>query len=99
MKIYWSLASVPELALLPKAERNHIWRLAYRQSFRNIVTWLALALCGICAGLGSLIGDRLGYGLLGSMIGGGMGGFIFGQISIYTALPFIRTAVRQRNGV
>jgi dolichol kinase len=97
MKIYWTLSSVPELAALPQSERKQIWRSAYLKSFRNKYTWLGLLICGVCAGLGSLIGDQFHHGIIGAGVGGGIGGFISGQISTRTALPFIRMAIIQRN--
>ena len=97
MKIYWGLSSVPELAGLPGAERRAIWRTCYRKSFRSKRVWAALIVCGLCTGVGSALGTDFGYELIGAMIGGGVGGLVFSQVSVMAALPHIRATVANRN--
>ena len=96
MKIYWTLESVPELAALPKQERMRVWRWASKQIFKHWQTWVGLIVCGLCAGMGSQVGHAVGLdssGYVGAGIGGGIGGFIYSQIAIRVALPYIRQEV------
>ena len=89
MRIYWSVNSMPELQSLPKAERGRVWRKAYGQSFRYWQTWVGVVLLGICAFIGGAIGGHLGYVIWGSVIGGGLGGFLFLQ----TLAPVIQRII------
>ena len=76
MNIYWTQKSVPELSDLTKPERKKAWRYAYGKCFRHWQTYAGLTICGGCGGLGSFLWD-----LPGAAIGGGIGGFIYGQIA------------------
>lgn len=79
---------------LSKPERKRVWRSYYHKTFRHWQTWVALGVCGLCGGAGGPIG-RLIFGD-GNMIffcvvlGGGIGGFIFGQVATHVAFPYIR---------
>src|SRR5450432_3510311 len=53
MPLYWSLKSVPELALLPASIRSRIWRQCANEAFRDRKTWVGLA---IAVGAGCAIG-------------------------------------------
>ncbi|MEM9479136.1 MAG: hypothetical protein AAGA58_05665 [Verrucomicrobiota bacterium] len=77
MKIYWTQKSVPELSELTKLEKKKAWKYAYRKCFGHWETYAGIIICGGCAGLGSFLWD-----LPGAAIGGGIGGFIYGQIAI-----------------
>jgi len=85
MPIYWSLKSIPELATVPRAERDRAWRRAYGKTFRHWETWVALLACGACAALGGYVGGQLGSVIIGAAVGGGIGGFLFRQIAIGVA--------------
>lgn len=82
MEIYWTLKSVPELRNTSRRERGRRWQRAYHKSFGHLSTWAALFLCACGGGVGAYYGQMLGSGMLGAMLGGGLGGFIFWQISI-----------------
>ena len=85
MEIYWTIKSIPELRDASKLERRRRWKRAYRKSFRHLTTWMALLLCALCGGAGAYYGQMAGSGVLGAMLGGGFGGFIFSQASIAVA--------------
>jgi hypothetical protein len=82
MQIYWTLKSIPELREVSMRERGCRWQRAYHKSLRHFQTWAALLLCACSGGVGAYYGQMLGSGMLGAMLGGGIGGFIFCQVSI-----------------
>ncbi len=86
MKLYWTLKSIPELQELDKSDRKEAWRFAYKKCFRHWQTYLGLAICGLCAGLGSSISDG---SIWGSALGGGLGGFIYGQITTSVSRKYL----------
>jgi len=90
MEIYWTLKSVPELRDTSRRERARRWQRAYHKSFRHITTWVGLLLCACSGGIGAYYGQLLGSGMLGAMLGGGIGGFIFCQVSIAVARKHYR---------
>ena len=85
MAIFWTLKSIPELMNLPARERRIVWRRVYRRTWHHWQTWVGLLAGGICAGLGSRLGAVVEHQIFGAMIGGGVGGLIFSQVSIYIA--------------
>lgn len=82
MKIYWTLKSIPELRDASRSERRRRWRRVNRKAFNHITTWAALILCALCGGFGAYYGQIAGSGVLGAALGGGIGGFMFSQVSI-----------------
>jgi hypothetical protein len=100
MKIYWTTPLLSELEALPEKEREKILRECRTQSFsfRDKQAWLGVLACGLCAGLGSYIGRNVfGYHMIGAAVGGGIGGFIFGQIKIRADLSRIRAAITEKH--
>ena len=87
MQIYWTLKSVPELSGLPTDdERRRVWRDAYRKlTRRSWQFWVSLVGFGLCVH----IGDHIYYGI-GGLIGVVVGVFIFSQVQIHLARPYIR---------
>lgn len=85
MTIFWTLKSIPELANLSARDRRACWRRAYRRTWRHWQTWAGLLACAICAGLGALLGAFANQSVVGAMIGGGIGGFVFGQATVHVA--------------
>lgn len=85
MEIFWTLKSIPELANLSARDRRTYWRRAYRRTWRHWQTWAGLLACAVFAGLGSLLGTFAIQSVVGAMIGGGVGGFVFGQTTVYIA--------------
>ena len=96
MRLYWTLNSIPEYTQVPEPERKRLWRDSYRRIWGHWQTWLALIVCGACAGIGSHFGH-----ILGAMAGGGIGGFVLGQVTTHLTLGYFRQAVidaeRERN--
>ena len=97
MKIYWTISSIPELGALPKKERGRIWRECYAKSLGEKKVWLALLACGLCAGLVSILGGLFEHSIIGAGVGGGIGGFFYGQVATRAALPYIRAATSRTN--
>ena len=98
MKIYWTFKDVPELAPLSPPERRMVNRACCGHTLKSRRCLVALVVCGLCAGLGCVLGDSL-HGVfgfpfsiwqvaVGGGIGGGMGGFIYGQVVIDYLRPF-----------
>jgi hypothetical protein len=96
MPIYWTNDSIPELAGLPKEERNAVWRNHYKLAFRHWQTWVGALICGLCAAAGGFFGVMLGSKYLGLAIGGGVGGFIFAQILITQVRPYLRQYLAEK---
>lgn len=85
MKFYWSLKSIPELAQRPSKERLAAWRRVYWATYRHWLTWLGLFIFVGCVLSGHYLGKWLEHSMLGSMAGGGIGGWVFAQFSIHVA--------------
>jgi hypothetical protein len=99
MRIYWGVGSIPELAKLPRAERNKAWRAAYRRAFRRWQMWVAL-IVPIALGvvLGQLLDLHYGSIDLGSAIGAGIGGGIFGLLATAIVARDIRSGSGRDDG-
>ncbi|RFF31676.1 hypothetical protein [Wenzhouxiangella sediminis] len=85
MQIYWTLKSVPELEDAPRRERGRRWQRAYHKTLRHGVTWISLLLCALLGAIDAYLGQSLGSGIAGAMIGGAAGGFVFFQITTFVA--------------
>lgn len=108
MTIYWSTNQVPELNGLTREERGRVHGACYGQAFRSLRCMIALLICGLCGGLGTALGGSLHwlFGFppsiwhlfIGGVVGGGIGGFIYGQVLIDYLRPlyaeYIRTELR-----
>ena len=109
MPIYWGLESIPELKNVPKAERGRVWRRAYNKSFRHWQNWAGLLVVAICVTIGFTIGMEVGC-ILEAALGGeiwiwrnvvtaifaGFGGFLYSQISISIARPYLKSELHKR---
>jgi hypothetical protein len=91
MKIYWSPPLNSALEAFPEADRRRIWKECSKEGFRSRKSWVGLPLCGLYAGVGSLIGDVVGIGIWGATIGGAVGGFLASQFFIQATLEVIQT--------
>ena len=89
MKIYWTLKSIPELAGLSLWERGIRWRSAYKLAFRHWQTWAGLSVCGAFGYAGSYF-----FGIAGTVILAGLGGFVYGQIVTHVVLKHHRHRLR-----
>ena len=85
MQIYWTLKSIPELSGLPSEEIWRVWRAAYWKTTRHWQFWVSLVGIGLRVHIGEHIYDRIG-----GYIGGVVGAFIFSQVQIHLARPYIR---------
>lgn len=80
----WTLRSLPEFSSLTDAElKQRVRELHDRPAVRK-TRILGLLACGLCAGMGSLLGDCLAPsgGRWGAAVGGGLGGLLFAQIQM-----------------
>jgi hypothetical protein len=91
--ICWNIDRIPELTGLTEEERGRFWLHVVRKSFRHWQTWAGLIACGACTALGSVVGAKLGSGLLGAAAGGGIGGLLYGQALVYVARRYYADAV------
>ena len=91
MQFYWSLRSIPELSGLPPSERRRAWRAAYCQSYNHWQTWVSVVGVGLFMMVGSNLGARIGHQSIGELIGVAVGGFVFSQVSMEFARPYLRT--------
>ena len=90
MKIYWTLASIPEFSNMTRYERHRALRRMHINIFRYWQTWFGLLACGICAGVGSVIGNTLGHSIIGGVVGASVGGFVFSQTVLHVRLRHYR---------
>lgn len=93
MKIYCTLKSIPELAGLTPWERGRRWRSAYKAAFRHWQTWAGLAVCGAFGYAGSYF-----FGIVGTVLLAGLGGFVYGQIVTHVVLKHYRHRLRGEAG-
>jgi hypothetical protein len=87
---------VPELAPLSRAERKRIWRECYWRAFRRKSVWVAIVVYVACLTFGLSYGREFGSSLIGVIIGGGVGGFIYIQVVTRAMLPDLRAAVGKK---
>jgi hypothetical protein len=94
MKLYFLPSSVPELAALPRKERNRVWLHARRSAAKKETSiWLAIAMCGILAGVGEHIGMLFAIHYIGGAIGAALGWFLVQLVLIHATLPYVREAL------
>ncbi|MEK7993726.1 MAG: hypothetical protein AAB403_07980 [Planctomycetota bacterium] len=95
MQIYWSLKSIPELSVLPRAERGRRWRAVSWKTFRHWQTWASLAGLALCSGLGVYLGALIDPSttsmIIGGVIAGVPAGFVYGQVVTVMARPYLHT--------
>ena len=94
--IYWTLDSIPELALLPKDERRPLWLSYYWKIFRTrFAPWTGLIAVMAFSQIGRSFDESLGH-----IIGGAIGGFLFWQVIMETIHSYIKedTKVDEYNG-
>ncbi len=60
---------------------------------------MGLLACGVCVGVGPLIGDYFHIGIWGAIPCGGFGGFLFSQLAIRSTLEVVRERHRLREPV
>ena len=84
MNIYWTLKSIPEMELLTRDERRKAWSFSSIRTYKHWETWVGLVILMLITGLGSSC-----LGTLGAVIGGGLGGFIYGNIISHKSRKYI----------
>ncbi len=95
MKIYFIPASAPELAALPREERDRVWMLAKRSALKKAWSvWVGIAIVAAAGGYGVHIGTGFGSPILGAVLGGLIGSFLFQPILIHASLPYVRELVK-----
>ena len=71
--IYWTINSIPELAKLPREERQKVWRSYYWQAFKTEFSPTAGVISIVAlAQMGNTFNESFGH-----FIGGIFGGFLF----------------------
>ena len=59
-------------------------RVSLRRLYRHWEMWAGLALCGLCAGVGGVLGSTyFGHSALPAGVGGGIGGYVLSRIHRY----------------
>ena len=91
MKIYWSSASIPELANLPKDERRRLWRRCYWRALKGSWSpWAGLITIAAFSSWGSLLQESWGR-----IIGSALGIFIYFQVMMEAVRPYVREELQQ----
>jgi len=108
LPLYLTKRSIPELSLLPTAERDAVWNAARRRALGRWELWLTLLVFTVAAyGLLVLLRTLEGGApirairVLLAIAFGAAGGLAFAQIGIRLMRPYIRAALearRQREG-
>jgi hypothetical protein len=98
MTIFWTLKGIPELVSLNARDRRVHWRRACLRTWWHWQIWAGRLACAICAGLGSLLGAVANQSVVGAMIGGGVGGFVFGQMTVHVARSHYKNVLLGRKG-
>jgi hypothetical protein len=95
MKLYFIPASVPELAALPRQQRDRVWRVASRLALKKERSvWAGAVLCGLLCAIGSAIGSHLSSRYIGLAAGAFAGSFIFHAILIRASIPYVRASLK-----
>jgi hypothetical protein len=87
MQIYWLTRSIPELSELPSGEMWRVRRAAHWKTMRHWQYWASLLGIAPCVEIGDML---IGYAPLGRFIGCIVGAFIFAQVQIHLARPYMR---------
>jgi len=96
MRIYWSVNSVPELAALPRGERQSIFHGAV-QSHRSRFTLARRIGEGVALGLVGGVAGVVFFLLTSSAAwGGGLGGMVGAAVGNHIRLAQARTELRSR---
>jgi hypothetical protein len=83
--VYWTLRSIPELSGLPRGEPGRAWRAVCWKAFRHWEVWVAFVFIGV----GTFLGNSLSRPI-GGVIGGAIGVFVFSQVAVHFARPYLR---------
>jgi hypothetical protein len=85
MNFYWSINQIPELKDLTKEQAKQAWQYCYKAyALKKWQSWVALMILGVlCA-----FGNRY-FGIIGSAVGAGIGGGIFGVMTTNILRPHL----------
>ena len=85
MNFYWSINQIPELKSLTPEQAKQAWQSCYKTyALKKWQSWVALGILGIlCA-----VGNRY-FGIIGSAVGAGLGGGIFGVTTTNILRPHL----------
>ncbi len=92
MKIYWTIQSLPELANLPLEKQQQAWQTCYQKY--ALQSWQSWGCLGLTVALILVAIAIVGPGF-GGLIGGGLGGVIWGITLINSLRPRLKTYVEQ----
>jgi len=92
MQLYWSLASIPELAALPPNERRRTWRAAHWRARRDWRMWATLLVSALGCATGIVVGEAFGWPTISGLVGAGAGGLLQSQITVDLGRPHIAAA-------
>ncbi len=108
MTIYLTLRSIPELADLPKTERDRVWQLCFRRAEKDKLTQWGTLVNSLFKILFTFAGLFLGWelGLRGwellafiiafATVGFGIGNLFRWQLVVELVRPYIREQLRSR---
>jgi hypothetical protein len=99
MALNWSIASIPELAHLPPAERERAWKLAGRKAFRDWHAWVSLLGCGAIALVGGVLGSLIGHEDLGTAAGSLIALVSFMELMTRVTRGYLPDALRESSQI
>ncbi len=91
MRLYWTLASIPELSGLDPEQRRRVWLRARSSARYGWLVWLGIALAAVATGIGFAY-----FHIPGAICGAVFGGFLVLQIVARLTLPYIRLDMQRR---
>lgn len=85
MQFYWSINQIPELKDLTKEQAKQAWQYCYKaHALKKWQSWVSLGILGILVS----VGQRY-FGIIGSAVGAGLGGGIFGLTATNILRPHL----------
>ncbi len=91
MKIYWSIADIPELKKLPPSKRSEVWKACYLKSFKHWQSWVGM----LVLGLSSWLALKLFFYLLHLVSQWGLLLFLPGLIAILAFIASVAFLISQ----
>jgi hypothetical protein len=107
MRIYWSLNSIPELNNKSPETQQQLWRSCFNKVNGLLSLLLSFLVVGLFGGSFSYLAMALGENLqathsnkliivcIGSVIGAGLGGFVYGQILTHLTRSYLREELKK----
>lgn len=95
MLIYWTIASIPELAALAPGERRRVWRAVFWKAHRHWQVWVRLVPMGVLVSVGSSLGRQGGLSWLGAAIGASIGSLVYSAVQQCFARPYLASELQR----